>query len=78
MTHGHEVLHMMEGHSYPTKQALVSEIETRFGKEERFFTCSASDMTAAQLVNFLYERGKFMPIDEAGFTVDVTKVCKHG
>ena len=77
MTHGHEVLHMMEGHQYKTKAELVAAIETHFGSSERFCTCSATDMTAAQLVDFLSAKGKFKPAEEGSFTVDATKVCKH-
>ena len=77
MTHGHEILHMMEGHTYATKQELVEAIERRFGKEERYYTCSAEGMTATEIVDFLYDKGKFKPTGEAGFTVDLTKVCKH-
>ena len=78
MTHGHEVLHMMEGNSYTTKQQLIEAIIKRFGADERFYTCSADNMTAEELVNFLEERGKFMPATGAdNFTVDITKVCNH-
>lgn len=78
MIHGHEVLHMMEGKSYATKQQLIDAIIERFGKDERFYTCSAENMTAAQLVDFLEERGKFMPCGEKDdFTVDSTKICNH-
>ena len=78
MTHGHEVLHMMEGNSYTTKQQLFDAIIERFGQNEQFYTCSAEGMTAAELVDFLEARGKFMPTAEKGdFTVDITKVCNH-
>ena len=77
MTHGHEVLHMMEGHSYADKQQLVDAIINRFGSEARFCTCSATDMTAAELVDFLANKGKFKPAAADSFTVDTTKVCKH-
>ncbi len=78
MTHGHEVLHMMEGNSYATKQELINAIISRFGETERFYTCSAENMTAAELVDFLEQRGKFMPTaGKANFTVDITKVCNH-
>ena len=33
-------------------------------------------MTASELVDFLAERGKFMPAS-AGFTVDSSKICNH-
>lgn len=62
MTHGHEVLHMMEGNSYASKQQLIDAIIARFGNDERFYTCSAEGMTAAELVDFLAECGKFRVI----------------
>ena len=77
MTHGHEVLAMMEGNSYPTKDSLVKAIVEKFGSEERFYTCSADNLTASQLVDFLEEHGKFMPAGQNAFTVDTSKVCNH-
>lgn len=76
MTHGHDVLHMMEGNSYTT-ESLIEAIKAKFGPDERFYTCSAENMTAEELVAFLSDRGKFMPADKAGFTVDTSKICKH-
>lgn len=77
MTHGHEVLHMMEGKQYATKEELTEAIIRQFGPHERFCTCSATDMTAAELVDFLYAKGKFKPAGTAGFTVDTSKICNH-
>ena len=77
MTPGHEVLRMMEGNSYATREELVSAIIAKFGEEERFYTCSVEDMTAAQLVDFLEARGKFMPSQQNGCTVDMGKMCNH-
>ncbi|MEC5318514.1 YecH family metal-binding protein [Brenneria populi subsp. brevivirga] len=75
--HGHEVLQMMidSGESFTTEQ-LIATIEKRFGDDARFHTCSAADMTAAELVGFLAERGKFIPL-EAGFTTSAGKICRH-
>jgi probable metal-binding protein len=77
MIHGHEVLQMMQGNSYSSKEELVKAIISRFGEEERFYTCSAEGMTAAQLADFLEQRGKFKPAGSDGFTVDASKVCSH-
>ncbi len=78
MTHGHEVLHMMEGNSYASRQELIDAIIARFGAAEKFYTCSVEGLTAAELVEFLEQRGKFMPAsDAANFTVDSTKICNH-
>lgn len=59
-----------------TRESLAAAIIARFGAETRFHTCSASGMTAADLVTFLEERGKFMPL-AGGFTVDPARVCSH-
>ena len=78
MIHGHQVLQMMEGNCYKTKQELVNAVIKKFGKDERFYTCCAENLSAEQLVEFLEEHGKFMPATgDNDFTVDVTKVCKH-
>jgi len=55
---------------------LVKAIIEHFGPEEEFHTCSREGMNATELVDFLTERGKFMPATE-GFTVDTTKICNH-
>jgi len=75
MTHGHEVLDMMQGHNY-TEKSLLEAIIERFGADECFYTCSAENLTAQGLIDFLKEHGKFKPLD-GGFTVDTTKVCKN-
>lgn len=75
--HGHDVLNMMieSGEQY-TEQSLVQAIASRFGNNARFHTCSAENMTAAELVAFLAARGKFIPADE-GFSTHVSKICRH-
>ena len=77
MAHGHDVLHMMEGNSYSTKESLVKAIVDKFGTEERFHTCSEEGMTAEELVDFLEEKGKFIPSNSDEFTVDASKICNH-
>lgn len=74
--HAHEVLHMMEGNSY-SEASLKEAIVSKFGKEQLFYTCSADNMNVDELIEFLKAKGKFMPADENGFTVDKSKVCNH-
>ncbi len=73
--HAHEVLHMMEGNSY-SESSLKEAIVKKFGEHQRFYTCSADNMTIDELIEFLKKKGKFMPADH-GFTVDISKVCNH-
>jgi len=75
--HGHDVIAMIceSPHAY-TRKSLITAIHARFGTEARFHTCSASGMDAAELVQFLAARGKFMLVD-GGFTVDPERVCQH-
>ena len=75
--HGHEVMHMMvdSGVAYD-EASLEAAIHAKFGESARFCTCSASGMTAKQLIEFLAARGKFVPSRE-GFSTDPTKICDH-
>ena len=74
--HAHEVLHMMEGNNY-TESSLKEDIIEQFGKDQKFYACSAEDMDIDELIVFLKNKGKFMPSNDNGFTVDVSKVCSH-
>ena len=60
--HAHEVLHMMEGNSY-SESSLKEAIIQKFGEHQHFYTCSAEDMDADKLIEFLKAKGKFMPAD---------------
>lgn len=73
--HGHEVLQMMlaSGESW-TVASLEAAIRRRFGEEARFHTCSAENLSAAQLVAFLEKKGKFIAREE-GFTTAKNKIC---
>lgn len=75
--HGHEVIAMLlaspQAH---TRDSLEAAIVGRFGPDTRFFTCSAEDMTALELIDFLDRRGKFRPVD-GGFAFDPARVCSH-
>ncbi|AXM03395.1 MULTISPECIES: YecH family metal-binding protein [Escherichia] len=75
--HGHEVLNMMieSGEQY-SEASLEAAIKAKFGEQARFHTCSASEMTAAELVAFLAAKGKFIPLVD-GFTTDESKICRH-
>ncbi len=75
--HGHDVIAMIrESQLAYTRESLIAAILTRFGTAARFHTCSATDMDAAGLVEFLAARGKFMLID-GGFTVNPERICRH-
>jgi probable metal-binding protein len=75
--HGHEVMRMMlESDEVFEEASLEAAIHARFGESARFCTCSASGMTAKQLIEFLAGRGKFVPTGE-GFSTDPTKICDH-
>jgi probable metal-binding protein len=66
---------LTSGTSY-TRASLRGAILQRFGSDARFFTCSCDNMTAESLIDFLAERGKFIPARD-GFTTDIAKLCRH-
>ena len=75
--HGHEVMEMMlsneGGYSRDSLRAAMAE---RFGIDARYHTCSAHEMTADELIDFLAARGKFVDV-AGGFTTDPSKICQH-
>lgn len=75
--HGHEVMDAIvtSGRLF-TRDSLAAFIVERFGFSARFHTCSASEMTASELVDFLARRGKFVGTEE-GFTINTAHVCQH-
>ncbi len=75
--HGHDVLEMMmSSNKGYNRDELLADINNKFGEKARFHTCSADDLSAEALIDFLAERGKFMDKD-AGFTADRSKMCGH-
>ncbi|BBT78587.1 YecH family metal-binding protein [Aeromonas allosaccharophila] len=76
--HGHEVMEMMLAHGGQfTRASLKQAMAERFGAEARFHTCSASEMDAEALIDFLAARGKFIDSAE-GFQTHADKICNHG
>lgn len=75
--HGHEVMQMMiaSGKTW-TRESLVVAIHQKFGTGARFHTCSRDNMTAAELIDFLEARGKFVDRGD-GFTTDGSHICNH-
>lgn len=75
--HGHEVLTMMlkSGETF-TRESLVQKINATFGPGARFHTCSAKNLTAPELVNFLDSRGKFVSRGNGGINTSADLMCK--
>ena len=75
--HGHEVIQMMlqSGKAY-TRASLLTDIVAKFGPDSRFFACSAENLTAEGIIDFLQAKGKFVPC-EAGFQTSAELICKH-
>lgn len=76
--HGHEVMKMMitSGENY-TRASLREAIISQFGADARFYTCSASDLTADGLIDFLAERGKFNDAGNESVSMTPDKMCNH-
>ena len=60
----------------PSEKCLLEAIIEKFGADERFYTCSADNLTAQGLIEFLKEHGKLKPVGE-GFTVDTKMVLQR-
>ena len=73
--HGHEVIEMMTNQLY-TRDSLKAAIVAKFGVAARFHTCSAENLNADALIDFLAARGKFME-NVGGLAINPAKVCNH-
>ena len=75
--HGHDVMKMMiEGGEAYSESTLRHAIVSRFGEETTYYTCSADNMSADELIVFLRSRGKFVG-EDSGFTTQPDKICDH-
>lgn len=75
--HGHDVMHfMLENGGSFTRDSLRDAVVEHFGKDARFYTCSAQGMTAEQLIDFLAAKGKFVE-GKDGFNTKAEKICSH-
>lgn len=75
--HAHDVLDMMAASARPySRESLIAEMAGKFGADARFHTCSASGMTADELIDFLAERRKFIGTAES-FVFDTARACGH-
>ena len=68
-------LMLQSGKAY-TRASLLSDILAQFGPDSRFYTCSAQNLTAEALIDFLQAKGKFVPGQE-GFQTSPDLMCKH-
>ena len=75
--HAHEIMHMMrESNQVYTKASLQEAIIQRFGEQSRFYTCSAGNMTASEIIEFFEGRDKFK-IENGGLTLNLKEMCDH-
>lgn len=75
--HGHEVIEMMiAANQAYSRASLEAAIIGKFGAAARFHTCSAENMDAGALIDFLAQRGKFA-VGPGGFSINPAKVCQH-
>jgi len=67
---------MLENDKGWTRASLLQAITEKYGDSSRFHTCSAEDMSAAQLIDFLEAKGKFVESGEV-FNTQESKICNH-
>lgn len=75
--HGHKVMELMLAHGQSlTKDVLKSLMQQTFGEQARYHTCSASEMDADALIEFLEKKGKFIHSDD-GIATAADRICNH-
>lgn len=73
--HGHQVMQMMANSAKTyTKSELQAQIAATFGEHARFHTCMDSDLSSAELIDFLTSKGKFIE-SEQGVSLPTENMC---
>lgn len=75
-THAHDFLDLISTRAdgWPSEE-LESVVSEKFGDAVRFHTCSMSDLTFPDLLEFLSRRGKIAIVNDRLFIG--AQVCKH-
>lgn len=71
--HGHKLMEMMMASGLVYKREALLEASAReFGEDARFHTCSDSDLTAENLIDFMLGKGKLM-VTEDGLSMNANR-----
>lgn len=75
--HGGQVKQLVinSGKTY-TKESLVEFIHETFGEDTRFFSCSADNLTAEELISFFENNGK-LSAPHYNFAESAEHSCHH-
>ncbi|MGL5360617.1 MAG: YecH family metal-binding protein [Shewanella sp.] len=75
--HGHEVMALMAAQASPMlQQELIALMAHKFGESRRYHTCSADNLTAVELIEFLLNKAK-LEVTPAGLTLVAGRKCQH-
>lgn len=75
--HAHEVMQFMLESATPfTREKLLGALTERYGADAEFHSCSVDGMSLPRVIEFLEQRGKFIPEGD-GFVTHESKMCSH-
>ena len=75
--HGHTVLNLLLRAEKPlSRLQLEGMIESEFGSEVCFHTCSQQGLTLTELLDFLLSKKKVVELD-SGLTANPERICNH-
>jgi probable metal-binding protein len=57
--HGTEILNMVKGQGFLTKDEILKQVENKFGKDVRFHACAFENYSASEVLEFFVSNGKF-------------------
>ncbi|WP_122036750.1 YecH family metal-binding protein [Aliivibrio sp. EL58] len=75
--HGHTVLNILLDSEKPLSRSQLEEmVESEFGHDVCFHTCSQQGLTLTELLEFLLSKKKVIEL-EAGLTANPDRICNH-
>ncbi len=67
---------MIDANKTYSRTSLRSDIYDKFGVDATFYTCSASGMSADELIKFLENKGKVV-FNSYGYIAEEVVMCNH-
>jgi len=77
LIHGHEIIKFIsEAGGTFDKFDLKHSIESKYGADTKYYTCTEYDLSASELIDFLESKGKFT-VTENKISTSKSKMCSH-
>ena len=73
--HGTEILNMVKGQGFLSKQDILKQVEAKFGKDAQFHACAFENYSAVEVLEFFVSNGKFERDEQGNYRFFCASDC---